>query len=192
MARDNQRIMLTKRLLKEALLRLLDFKGVEEINITELCAEAGINRATFYRHYSLPHDLLDEIERDYIESFRSRESKHIYNNLEELKDNLTMFCSFTLQNAELVKKLIRNGSADKIVDMFSGFFQNYLHAANSNITNPLDTKAIILVADYLSAGGFYMIRRWLMESIPKTPEEIASLILNITNLSFAFHWKKGN
>ena len=61
MERENQRIMLTKRLLKESLLRLLERKELDKISITELCREAGINRATFYRHYEIPRDILNEL-----------------------------------------------------------------------------------------------------------------------------------
>lgn len=49
--KDDQRVTLTKRLLQEGLLRLLETKEIDKINVTELCRESGINRATFYRHY---------------------------------------------------------------------------------------------------------------------------------------------
>lgn len=54
MDRENQRIAITKRLLKESLMRLLQEKELEKINITELCKDAGVNRATFYRHMRSP------------------------------------------------------------------------------------------------------------------------------------------
>lgn len=50
MEKNNQRVVLTKRLFKEGLLRLLENKGMDEISVAELCRESGINRATFYRH----------------------------------------------------------------------------------------------------------------------------------------------
>ena len=67
----NQRVMLTKRLLQEALIRLLKRKPLEKINITELCEEAGINRATFYRHYTLPGEVLYEMETMFVESIHT-------------------------------------------------------------------------------------------------------------------------
>ena len=61
----NQRVALTKRLVHEGLLRLLEKEPVESINVSELCREAGINRATFYKHYYSPHDVLAEIESNF-------------------------------------------------------------------------------------------------------------------------------
>lgn len=58
----NQCRTLTKRLLKESLIKLLKEKDIQKISITELCNEAGINRTTFYSHYSSQYDVLKDME----------------------------------------------------------------------------------------------------------------------------------
>ena len=45
---ENQRIRLSKTMLKNALIRLLANKSIDKITVYELCAEAQINRTTFY------------------------------------------------------------------------------------------------------------------------------------------------
>ena len=60
--KDNQRTIITKRMLKEGLLRLLKTKPLDKINIVELCNESGINRTTFYRHYELPKYIINEMQ----------------------------------------------------------------------------------------------------------------------------------
>ena len=52
-----------------ALFRLLGKKGLQEISIVELCAEAGVNRSTFYAHYTNTYDLLREAYNDRFEEF---------------------------------------------------------------------------------------------------------------------------
>lgn len=44
----------------EALINLLEKKDFEYITVKELCAEAGVNRSTFYLHYETMIDLLEE------------------------------------------------------------------------------------------------------------------------------------
>ena len=61
---ENQRIRLTKSLLKNALLELLAQKPIEKIAICEICAHAQVNRTTFYKYYGSQYDLLAEIEED--------------------------------------------------------------------------------------------------------------------------------
>ena len=42
MEKENQRVVVTKRLLKEGLLRLLENKNIDKINVTELCWESTV------------------------------------------------------------------------------------------------------------------------------------------------------
>lgn len=52
-----------------ALFRLLERKELCEITVRELCAEAGVNRSTFYSHYSNTNDLLKEAYADRLQEF---------------------------------------------------------------------------------------------------------------------------
>ena len=60
----NQRIMLTKKLLKTGLTDMLQTRNIYQISIRELCESAGINRSTFYKYYGSQFDLLTEMEQD--------------------------------------------------------------------------------------------------------------------------------
>lgn len=64
--KENQRIALTKRLLKENLLQLMSGKSIQKITVRELCEAAEINRSTFYNHYGCPADVLLEIENGVV------------------------------------------------------------------------------------------------------------------------------
>ena len=71
MPKENQRVALSKRMLKEGLIKLLNKKNISKISINELCEIAEINRTTFYRHYQTPHDVLLEVEYDFIKGFQN-------------------------------------------------------------------------------------------------------------------------
>ena len=47
MQKENQRVMLTKQLLKESLIYLMKKKEIQKVSVSELCHNAGINRVTF-------------------------------------------------------------------------------------------------------------------------------------------------
>lgn len=59
--RTDRRTLYTKMVIKEAFLSLKKIKDFNEITITELCKEAGINRGTFYLHYDNTMQVLDEL-----------------------------------------------------------------------------------------------------------------------------------
>lgn len=61
------RIKKTKAAIKEAFFELRRKKPVEKITVTELSKSAGINKATFYLHYSDIYSLADEMEDEAID-----------------------------------------------------------------------------------------------------------------------------
>lgn len=69
MGKVNQRVAISKILMKEGLLRLLKKKHISKISVSELCKKAQINRTTFYRYYQTPSDVLQEIALDYVKEF---------------------------------------------------------------------------------------------------------------------------
>lgn len=50
--------------LREALFRLLERKTFEQITVRDICAEAGIHYATFFRHHTGKEALLDHVAAD--------------------------------------------------------------------------------------------------------------------------------
>lgn len=63
------RVVKTRRVIRDSLLELMSERGLAKISISELCAKAGINRKTFYRHYREIVDVVTEIENDILEEF---------------------------------------------------------------------------------------------------------------------------
>ena len=55
------RVLRSRQMLMEALLRLLSRKGFEDISIQEIADEATLNRATFYLHYPDKNALLQAL-----------------------------------------------------------------------------------------------------------------------------------
>ena len=64
----NQRVAITKKLLKTSLTELLQTQSIYQISIRELCLRAGINRSTFYKYYGSQFDLLSEMEQDLLQN----------------------------------------------------------------------------------------------------------------------------
>ena len=64
---DNRRVKMTKRMMKEALIDLMDQKPLEKITVTEICKSADVNRSTFYAYYEDISALMLEIEDEVLE-----------------------------------------------------------------------------------------------------------------------------
>ena len=65
----DHRTRVTRMLIRRAFTELLRTKPIQSISIKELCAAAGINRGTFYAHYTDIYDLLQQMEEEMLEDF---------------------------------------------------------------------------------------------------------------------------
>ncbi len=70
MRKTDARIRYTQSVLKQVLLSFLKEKPINKITVKEVCERAGLNRATFYAHYSDCFALLESIEEDLLEAFQ--------------------------------------------------------------------------------------------------------------------------
>lgn len=173
--KDNQRIAITKRMLQEGLVRLLKSKPLDKIKVVELCEESGINRATFYRHYALPRDVLDEMHRNTLEEIEAlirRERSEM-----NLRKELEIICRYCCEHSERLKILFANRTDEGFTQLLNDLYQEHLpefqKVQQEYHIDPADLK----LASYYYAGGFFIIlRQWLTENIEKTPSEIAALI----------------
>jgi AcrR family transcriptional regulator len=60
----DSRIVQTKQALRNAMRELVRRQAPGAISVTDLCAKAHVGRATFYRHYSIPLDVYNEMVKD--------------------------------------------------------------------------------------------------------------------------------
>ena len=180
--KENQRIALTKRLLQEGLLRLLEHKDLDKISVTELCREAGINRATFYNHYDSPQGLLNELEqrlKQEMEGFVSRP-----NSKEDMVRQMEAVCSYMKDNEKTLRVLIRCHADDDLSEIFNRLDREYTNLRIGAKQSTLDSDSIHLVSTFLYAGSYNLIMEWLIRDIPKTPRQIAELVLSIISKDY--------
>lgn len=69
------RIKYSQKAIKTAFLDLLRDSSVEKISVTDICRNADINRATFYKYYENPKDLLNKIEDESINTLLEKIKK---------------------------------------------------------------------------------------------------------------------
>ena len=177
MKRENQRITLTKRLLKDALIALLDQIDLEHINVSILCRHAGINRATFYKHYSSPRDVLLDIEKDIFSFDKSGEPSDF---TAATREYLLNVCRCMYSNSAKLKILLRYNTDEDFAALLSEFHRS-LWGYRDRIRgmDSLDEDSVRLIATYIVSGACVLLRQWIVEDIPKSPEEITELIMSI-------------
>lgn len=185
MPKENQRIAISKYLLKTSLIKLLQKKHISKISVSELCQEAEINRTTFYRHYESTNDVLMEISYDYVKDFRNFSASA--NSSHDLYDEVARLCRFIYHHADMAKLLIKNNTNDGTMKIFQELCDGFVGARKILYKGaPIDNDTLRLFNSFFSVGICTLISQWLIEDIPKTPEEIANLICFSFSRDFSF------
>ena len=173
--KDNQRIAVTKRMLQEGLLRLLKTEPIDKIKVVELCQESGINRATFYRHYSMPRDVLDDIRKGIFQDIRTLTRKE--EACTNLQKSLEVICQYCYSHADVIRLLFANQTDEGFAQLFNEMYQEHMPEltilCREQHVDPVDRK---LASYYYTGGLLFILRQWLTEDIAKTPGQIAALI----------------
>ena len=178
MERENQRIKLTKRMLKESMLRLLEKKELDKISVTELCRDAGINRATFYRHYEIPRDVLLEIEKDFY--YEIRREIVITGDRPELKDTVRQLCECLQRHRELLRIIIRsNTESDFSVFINTMYREFWSELRQQGLLSELSDEDTYLLTLYSAGGSYFLLRHWLMGNIQKDAKQMADYVYEL-------------
>lgn len=69
--KTDRRVRKTKKQLRQGLTELLEEKSIKDITVRELSDLVDINRGTFYLHYKDVFDMVEQIENEMFENFRS-------------------------------------------------------------------------------------------------------------------------
>lgn len=87
-----------------ALMGLMRKKDFQSITVKELATKAGVSRTTFYRHYSVPLDILN----DYLDSRPFGIELSYIHSMTDEKENIRQFYQYFYDNQELVYVLLKS------------------------------------------------------------------------------------
>lgn len=173
----NQRIALTKRLLKESMIHILQKKNIRQVTVSELCSRAGINRSTFYAHYSIPADVLNDIKKDFASSMA--ESASLDQNGSPY-EKLKIICRYIYDNRDLQRVILSNSTDDEVLEAALESSLDIWGSENvGEYMQRLDRDSALLVRSFYYYGIFRVLREWTIHDIPKRPEEVADILYKI-------------
>lgn len=153
---ENRRTTMTKKMLQNSLIEILEKKPIHEITIKEICDNADINRSTFYRHYNTPNQLFDEIYDNV-----NREILTIANQFKDQAFNsadvLTKILLYCEENRKLCLVLLSENGELKIGKSFSERVTQAVLTTAETVPSELH----MYVVQFIAAGMANFIWTWL-------------------------------
>ncbi len=165
----NTKIENTKLKLLNAYAALAKTTDPANVTVTALCKEAGINRSTFYKHYSIPSDIADEFTTRLInETYESIHGREV-----DLPVVLTHLChSFHAASADgIMGKIITISSFEAILTKFM------TKLAGDNVSL-LKHGSVYFIAGGLNS----VLKQWLVNEPDIPVEQIVDLMVDYIRL----------
>ncbi len=164
---------------------LLEKKRIDEISVVELCTLSGINRTTFYRHYQTPHDVLLEMEHDFVKELYAA-VPHSGCTI-DVKGNTVKLCQFILERKDTVKRFMQNNTDSNLIHIFQYFTSLFFTSRKILYKgHDMDAETFQLIQTLFSYGIYALIRQWIVEDVPVSPEKIAGIITSTFEHDFSF------
>lgn len=173
---NNRRVQITKKMLKESLLELLEQTDISNISVRSLCEAANVNRSTFYKHYASQYEVFDEMQNDFLlqieQCFQPDDAKNA-----SYQEALMKKLSYMKENLPLCKILIGNNVA-------ADFRTQLLNVPyiRQEIAHDIckGTKAEAKYRkEFIISGCYSIIVRWIEENCTESPAQLSSIIYNI-------------
>ena len=160
--KNNKQAQHTKKVLQENVLQLLQKKSLSSITVTEVCQRAHVNRTTFYRYFEDVYMCVDKIESDFLESLDMPKDISPAKALQKLLEGF-------YANPQISNLVFIEGETKLLDKMHNSMEQGSKHVEPMNGYQET----------YIMLGMQGIMKRWVKEGMPETPEELTKIIIRV-------------
>lgn len=172
----DQRIRITRTLLKDALVRLMQEQHISKISVSALCGAAGINRSTFYMHYADQYDLLDKVEREVMDNLISYLERQDLNYSSPISGQvLTRILDYVKENVELFKALL----SENCDFAFQKDLLELAQMVSDQVSESLDLRTREYVKTFCLTGVISMLQKWMQDGMVEPSAQMAEFIIQV-------------
>ena len=177
--RGDLRVQRTRNLIVEALIELTIQKGFAAVTVQDIVRRAGINRATFYRHYQDKFDLLDQYAQavyqlpDNLPDPGSPAGEGA--TVDKTISGLVRLLEHVRRHAKFFRVMLgKNGDPE-----FAAKIRQYIQKRiRRSLPEALlsDENSADVYLNYVSSGSVGVLAWWLENEMPYSPEQLAAIL----------------
>jgi AcrR family transcriptional regulator len=165
------RIVRSRRMLMESLLKLLKNKEFEDISVQEIADDATLNRATFYLHYPDKNALLQAMTESRFRDLMERRAITFTDCHGALRAIALGVCDYLAENTSCPSQLTRMPLEGSIIPVVENMFKEGL--ARHGLAPGVDAALLATTAAWAVFGA---ARRWYQTPNRIPAEEMAARI----------------
>lgn len=177
----DRRILKTKKAIYEALVELMQKKKLNSITVTELAAQADINRKTFYTYYSTVNDVLDEGINELITSLKDLlcAMSEDYNMFSP--QTLFAFLNTIMSDADIARDLFASDNGSLLFNRLQKALQETLlkELVDNGIKMNVPSEQYPLISNFVAGGMISVYYEWITNPDGITLDEMARTLTTL-------------
>ena len=173
---ESRRVRMTKRMMKDSLLELMEKMPLAKITIKDVCDNADVNRTTFYVYYESIGQLLTDIENDVFEKIPISQDVPTAGAYNEFLETLTAFFDYVKENRKIFEVLILKADSGAFCARLIGMIKEKYR----QLYFPGDSLLDEYESVYCINGTIGMLKFWLETGFPISGRKLAELALRMS------------
>lgn len=172
--KSDRRVLKTKRAIRNAFIKLLAEKDINDITVTNIADEADIDRKTLYNYYGGIFEIREELENE-LASLLDQAIKEIdfANNIKNPLHIFEILTSILTEHLELCGYLMKLNANSHIVRKIDGVLRNKVRQSMEEAKLFSDSYTLDLCADFLTAGILSVYQSWFNSERRQPLEKIS-------------------
>lgn len=172
----DQRVRYSKMVIKNVFMEKLREKPIDKITVSEICSGAEINRATFYKYYENPYDLLDKLEWELIDNL---EQKLIREEADEFTAVIRIVLTEIKDNHDIYNLLMSDSVDSEFRDRIFAHCYEYNIRTINKFFSGLSEEKREWIYYFIAEGCNGILTRWLKSGMSMPIEEVVEFTRNI-------------
>lgn len=182
--KTDPRVIRTKKLMRDALLKLINDKGADRVTVSELAKEAGVNRGTFYLHYRDVPDMLDQIKAEIFEGFdrvfRQLNPQEVgrYARRGEAYPGTLRVLEYFARNADFFRVILGPNGDPSFERQIKTYMKEHLFDVifPERLREKLEPLPVDYLIAYVLSANIGLVIHWLESGMRLPAEEVAALL----------------
>lgn len=167
---ENRRVAMTRRMIKDALIFLMEEKDFAKISISDICTKADINRSTFYSHYKDTRQVISDIEDDIISRFPVIDGYD-----KDFRLAIRSIFAFIKDNSELITIMVVKRRDDSFMEkIIKTALTRYEHLSTESNEERMRLNYIFCVS-----GIIGIIREWISSDFELSIDAFTDIVLSL-------------
>ena len=177
----------SKNLIKKALAKLLHEKDLSKITVSDIIREADISRGTFYAHFPDVAGVVEQIEKEELETVMALfDGYDLEPNAAEIDKLLQLACEYMSKGMEYYRMLTQSNLLNNFVVRLINIYYDKLFDSLHEKYPDYDRNEIDLYLLYISSGTKTVLMSWLNGGIKGAPSDISAKLSRLINCSRSF------